>query len=305
VKRFTTAGLFLLFLLGAPAHARAQEQEEPGDAVAAAREHFSRGETLYRLGKFEKALAQFEAALKLIKRPAIVLNMAQCLRNLKRHDRAIFYYKLYLSEYERKHPGWPPPYKKDVEKHISKLEARLKQKASRPTIWIQGVKEAGAQVLVDGEPRVLTPMTRPLSVDSGLRWVEVRAPGHRPWSKKVTVERGQRLVIRARLEPLPGRSMFWLISMISGAALAGGAEALALVYTSRANEHFRDTADYQADRDIAIGGHVAAGVMGAFAVTSLVLYLTSGGGEEAPAAGQGAALIPTRGGVAGAVRVAF
>lgn len=305
MNRLITSGLLLASILAIHPPALAQPPEPEQDLVAGARAHFARGETFYQLGQFEKALAEFEAAIKLVKRPSIVLNMAQCLRNLKRHDKALFFYKLYLSEYERQHPGWPPPYQDDVKKQIQRLEALIRKTSRRSSVWIQGIKLAGAQVLVDGEPRVLTPMTRPLTVTPGKHVVEVQAAGHQPWRRRAKITRGQELLLKARLVPLPGRSTFWLVSMVASAALSGGAEAMALVYTSRANEHFTGTAAYHQDKNLALGGQVAAGVFGALAVTSLVLYLMSGGDGEATATGSSAGLLPSTGGLAGSLKVTF
>ena len=107
----------------------------------------------------------------------------------------------------------------------------------------------------------------------------------------------------ASLKPLPGRSTFWLVSTLGSAALTMGAEALALVYTQKANAHFQDTQPFLRDRNVAVAGHAVAGVMGAFCITSLVLYLRSGGAEQAQESG--AALLPLPGDAAASLKLSF
>jgi len=67
-------------------------------AVQIQRKHFQRGQTAYRLTQFAKALAEYEAALKAKHHPVILFNIAQCHRQLKQYNKALFFYKLYLSE---------------------------------------------------------------------------------------------------------------------------------------------------------------------------------------------------------------
>ena len=73
----------------------------PSSAVAddrKARALFKSGAMEYRLARFDKALGLFQEALKLAYRPRIILNIAQCHRQLRQHRKALFYYRLYLTE---------------------------------------------------------------------------------------------------------------------------------------------------------------------------------------------------------------
>lgn len=96
-----------------------------------AKELFEQGIMQYRLAKFETALGTFEEALKLAYRLPIILNIAQCHRQLKHHQRALFYYKLYLTEWQRQKPDKTSPYEKDVRTKIAELK-KLAGKAPEP-----------------------------------------------------------------------------------------------------------------------------------------------------------------------------
>jgi hypothetical protein len=73
-----------------PAHA-------DGDAKAAARAHFKRAEAAFNLGKFDDALAAYQAAYETKPLPGFLFNIAQCHRNLGNHERALFFYRRYLA----------------------------------------------------------------------------------------------------------------------------------------------------------------------------------------------------------------
>jgi tetratricopeptide (TPR) repeat protein len=107
-----------------PAAASAQEAPE-----ARAKALYLQGGTEYKLGQFDKALVHFEAALKLVTRPNIILNIAQCHRQLKHPKKAIFYYRYYLTEWKRQHPeaAGPPPYNTEVNQYIDELNAELER----------------------------------------------------------------------------------------------------------------------------------------------------------------------------------
>lgn len=71
----------------------------PGHADPAkdkARPHVQAADTSYKLGKFADALAEYNAAYELYPAPAILFNIAQCNRNLKNYEAAIFSFEAYL-----------------------------------------------------------------------------------------------------------------------------------------------------------------------------------------------------------------
>jgi tetratricopeptide (TPR) repeat protein len=99
-----------------PAEARKDEDETSDDGVREARAHFKRGEKLFALGKFEDALAAYEAAYDANPLPELLFNIGQCHRNLEDYDAAIFSFKKYL----RLKPS--ASNRKAVEKLIDELE---------------------------------------------------------------------------------------------------------------------------------------------------------------------------------------
>lgn len=64
-------------LLGRASPARAQE-----DALHAAKVHYEAGEQHYLRGRYEEAIREFEEALRLSKRPALLYNIAQAYERL-------------------------------------------------------------------------------------------------------------------------------------------------------------------------------------------------------------------------------
>jgi tetratricopeptide (TPR) repeat protein len=71
--------------------ARADNKDEAKKLVAAA-------DVAYKLGKFDEALANYDKAYQLFHAPGLLFNMAQCHRNLKNFEKAVFFYEGYLRE---------------------------------------------------------------------------------------------------------------------------------------------------------------------------------------------------------------
>jgi hypothetical protein len=278
---------------------------------ATAREAFARGQVLHRQGEFAAALAQFREAARQIKHPNVTLNMAQCHRNLRNARKAVFFYKLYISQWTRTYPGKPVPHEAEARGHIRALEAEIKKARTAAArrvkpglIKISGTLVDRAQVLVDDAPRGVWPMSRPMVVKPGKREVRVEATGYLTWRGAVEVKAGQTAEVTVSLHQIPQRrrSRVWLAVWISALALAGGMEAMGIAYQVEANKHFEETPDHLQARDASVAGHVAAGVLGAAAVAGFVLWLNSGKVESAPA---GATLAPTTGGAIATWTVRF
>jgi tetratricopeptide (TPR) repeat protein len=73
----------------APAYDQKQEK--------AARAHFERAEKAFNLGHFDAALTSYQAAYEALPLPAFLFNIAQCHRNLRNREQAVFFYQRYLS----------------------------------------------------------------------------------------------------------------------------------------------------------------------------------------------------------------
>ncbi len=296
----------LLTLLAAPARA-------DDDAVQKGKAHFNKGQELYRLGQFTDALTEYQEALKLVQRPSIILNMAQCYRNLDRPRKAVFFYKLYLSEWQRQHQGVAPLYEDEVRAHIRRLAGLIRTRTKAPArplpkvkagrLQISGVSAPRALLLVDGEVRSMTPFSRSIDVLPGRRVVRVEADGHLSWKRTITIKPGERRRMAVRLLRQPERDRRWLIPVVISAVVAAGAEGLAIGHTVAAQNHIDGSPPHAHDRDMAILGHVVAGAMAAVSVTALVFYLRSGRVERATHSA--AVVVPLPGGMAASWTINF
>lgn len=90
--RLAIAALVALAALAAPRPAAAEDA-----ATRAAKRHYQKGDKLFTLGKFEQALAEFEAAYQAKPIPGLLFNIAQAHRNLDHLEQAIFAYRKYLN----------------------------------------------------------------------------------------------------------------------------------------------------------------------------------------------------------------
>ena len=339
-------------MLGSPARA--------DDETARAKAQFEKGEVQYRLGKFSAALTHYQAALKLVRRPSIIYNIAQCHLRLGALKKALFNYELFLADYRRANPASPTPHNHaEVRRHIKDLKARIaraeadaaskaragaeakaraeaaararadaafkarleaearakaeaeararaeakaktdqKPPPARPgAINLVGVTAIKARVYVDRVARAVGPVRKPIQVAAGRRLVQITAPGFSHWHGRVTVPPGATVDLVVTLQPHedPGHRTAWLVLSITALALAAGAEATAVVFAGKANEHYTGTPPWEDDRIISIAGHTVAGIMGAASVASFIAFLLSGSPERPSAS---ASVTPLPGGAA-------
>ena len=76
----------------ASAHADPEANKEQ------ARQEVEAADVLYKLGKFDEALAKYSRAYELYQAAPLLFNIAQCHKNLKQYEKAIFFYEGYLRE---------------------------------------------------------------------------------------------------------------------------------------------------------------------------------------------------------------
>jgi tetratricopeptide (TPR) repeat protein len=95
------ARLLLLtsFLLGVTAQAAPKRPPPTYDQKQekVARAHFEKAEKAFNLGHFDAALTSYQAAYEALPLPAFLFNIAQCHRNLRNREQAVFFYQRYLS----------------------------------------------------------------------------------------------------------------------------------------------------------------------------------------------------------------
>jgi hypothetical protein len=119
--------VLVLMCVAATTTARAADRDKDQAAInAEAKAHFKKGTQAYRLANFEQALGHFSEAMKLSPRPSVILNMAQCHRQLEHNKKALFFYKLYLTEWSRTNPTakQSPPFNKEVTGYIEELDKK-------------------------------------------------------------------------------------------------------------------------------------------------------------------------------------
>jgi tetratricopeptide (TPR) repeat protein len=86
------AGLGLVIVLGAAATAHAE-----GGPVAAAKEHFDKGQSLYLRGMYDEAALEFIAAYEAKPFAAFLFNTAVCYEKARLYERALDFFRRYLA----------------------------------------------------------------------------------------------------------------------------------------------------------------------------------------------------------------
>ena len=206
---WSLAPALALLLACAPATSTADPGPGREAATSASRPHFDRGELLYRQGKFQAAIEAYSAALKLDMHPSHLFNIAQCHRQLGNLEQAIFYYRLHISDWEKRFRDVTSPWREEAEAHIAALTKRITR---RP----RAGKGAGAAAAPEGG-----------------RSLQKAAGGHRSSTCAI---------------PRPGppawlRTTSWVLVGVGGAALATG---LALGVTAEVDRgRYRDLAGGQ------------------------------------------------------------
>jgi len=122
-RRLATAPLLvaaLMLALSPPA--RADSKREQAKAAV------EQAERQYKLGRFEAALEDYTRAYELVAAPALLFNLGQCHKQLKNHERAIFFFEGYLRDEPR------PTNRRLAKELIAESEAELARQASAPAV---------------------------------------------------------------------------------------------------------------------------------------------------------------------------
>jgi len=167
-----------------------------------ARAHYESAEKFYQKAEFRKALDDYLKVLDFIERdsiPEMYFNIAQCHRQLGEVEKALFYYRLFLS----KSPT--SPLRPEVEKHISSLEAE-RQKTTKPKGKVTIITDPpGAAILIDtfeGEGIGVTPKV--LEVEVGTHILVLRLANHKDITHQLVVEAEKMVVVQHTLVPASG-----------------------------------------------------------------------------------------------------
>lgn len=142
----------------------------------------------YRLGNFKESLDAYRQALAIESRPSTILNIAQCHRQLGERERALFYYKLYLTEWDRANPDKPAMYLEEVQGFIKQLQEeveREKRAAASPPAHRSEVKKEKPAPPQPPPKRAVTHAALPATVPaSAVAATEPPPPRSQPFYKR-------------------------------------------------------------------------------------------------------------------------
>jgi tetratricopeptide (TPR) repeat protein len=99
----------------------------PADSAAKARIFYEEGAKRYRLGDLAAAVEQFKQAYLICPSPKLLYNLGQAYRQLKDNEKAIYFYKQFMSA-----TAPDDPQKAEVEKMIAQLQAQQSPKTEPP-----------------------------------------------------------------------------------------------------------------------------------------------------------------------------
>lgn len=105
--------------------ARAQSNPSPEEL---ARRHHERGTSFYNLGQFEEAIAEYRKGYEQKADPVFLLNIGEAYRQLGAHEKALFFYRRYVSTVP------DAPNRPQIEDKITELEQLVaaQQRARSP-----------------------------------------------------------------------------------------------------------------------------------------------------------------------------
>ena len=112
--------LALLVLAPCPAHAWPTPREK-------AQNLFKEGKAAYDKAQYAEALANFQAAAKLIHRASLLIMTARTYRRLNRTRMALEYYATYKSVWQQENPGKPSPHAEEVAEQLAALSRTTAQ----------------------------------------------------------------------------------------------------------------------------------------------------------------------------------
>jgi hypothetical protein len=182
-------------------NAEAQRKEKAGA-------HLKRGAQLIDAEDLTGALAEFEAAYRLVPSPTILHNFGIVFQGLERKAAALDAFERFLDEASKA----PPATREHARKAVQTL---------RPQVAELNVKAdvAGAAIFVDGREVGRTPQERPIYLDPGPHQVSVEKTDlGTTHAERVDVQAGQRLALEARVaRPAPAAAVAGEVAKSTGA----------------------------------------------------------------------------------------
>jgi tetratricopeptide (TPR) repeat protein len=130
----------IIMLVAVPARADTPVQEARVLVEAADRD--------YKLGRFEQALAEYTNAYEKYPAAPLLFNIAQCHRNLKQYERAVFFYEGFLREARKDDNN-----RKIVEDLLREMRAALARESADATARQHADDEAKQRAADDARRR--------------------------------------------------------------------------------------------------------------------------------------------------------
>ena len=154
-----------------------------GEATATptAQELFARGENAYRLGDYDGAVRDWQAAYQLDPRPRILYNLSQAYERLGRLEEAAAALESYLQQV-----GPDDPYYATVNARLQSLRMRLSQ-----TGLVIRQAPDGGRIAIDGQAWGLTPRPDRIPLPAGSHRVEITYEDGRRFTGSVVVAAAQ------------------------------------------------------------------------------------------------------------------
>lgn len=192
---------------------RALQQPEFVDVEAddPAREHFFAGVELYAGGDREGAVEQFVASFELRHEPVVAYNLGQVLKELRRYEEAVFWYRRYLAMTEHSEVRATVRKRRVVTSLVRRLQRALVE------LTIEVLPE-GAEVRLDDRRVGTAPLEGPLLVSPGERTLRLSAEGYDTLEERLQVRAREPLTLQFSL--LPTRSTLRVTTNLPTATIA-------------------------------------------------------------------------------------
>jgi hypothetical protein len=182
---------FLLICAGPAAAADAGEPDP--ERKAAANAHLKRGAELIDAEDLPGALAQFEAAYRLVPSPSILHNFGIVYQGLGRKAEALDAFQRFLDEADKA----PPATREHARQAVQALKREVAELRVESDV-------AGASIFVDKRKVGQTPQERPIYLDPGPHQLSVEKAGLATGlAQRVEATAGQQLTVPARLSAPP------------------------------------------------------------------------------------------------------
>jgi hypothetical protein len=163
------------------------------DDMREARRHFAVGNDLYKDGRYKEALLEFDAAYGLSGRPAALLNVGDCQRQLNAYVDAYQTYQAVLARHGAQLSGAD---KAAVQKAVEYLEGHTGLLAVAANV-------DGAEVLVDDRVVGRTPLAAPLRLDVGSHKLLVRKDGFDPFTPPADLQLLSKQIVKVDAKLVP------------------------------------------------------------------------------------------------------